>query len=565
MCPRDVTPEVVRQLIHRETPGITAALLIGSLNITPMAMASRLTSGIRNRTLIVCFPGSPKACRECFEIVRPALGHCLNQIKGDLAKVAKDHSCMDDCSSRKQSDFPAKGPSHGSGNDARNGVAFRPRHSPCEMVEVSTAWQIIRERILQERSVEEISIKDVKKLLNRVAAQDVISSVNLPPFPAAIKDGYAVIASDGDGERTVLPLPATAGIVPDKVKITPGLFKITPGLFKITPGFCVRISTGAPLPEGADSVIQVEDTELLEATSDGEEKSILLKVKPQPGQDIRPTGCDVEQGECVLEAGSLLGPSQLGILASIGLKKVKVIRPPIIGILSTGDEIVEAGSDQKMGKIWDSNKTLLASLLAKNNFDCVDFGIAKDEHSQVCEKLRKALDSVEVLITTGGVSMGEKDLIKSLAQKEFGAILHFGRVNVKPGKPTTFMTCDWKGSQKIIFGLPGNPVSTHVTFTIFVLPTIRSLSGLDFIVQNQTLEAKLVIPETLTLDSRPELARGIQVRSGLETHVHLVKGSQRSSRLMSTNGADVLVILPPSKPEKTTIENGEIVSIIPFD
>lgn len=537
MCPRDVTPEVVKSLIHRDTPGITSALLMGSLNITPMAMASRLTSGIRHQTLIICFPGSPKACKECFEIVNPALIHCLRQLEGDLLKVEADHCC-----------FHEKSQPAGSSPvfDPRKGVAFRPRNSTSEMIEVKDAQERVRKQITRTEMVEEISIKDVGRLLGKVLSCDVISQVDIPPFPASMKDGYAVLGSDGMSPRQVLSTPSYAGVEPQSMTVSPGC--------------CVRISTGAPVPEGADSVVQVEDTELLEAGSDGEEKMIRITRTPDAGQDIRPVGCDVQKGQCVLHSGCILNPPQLGILASVGLQVIKVVKAPLIGLLSTGDEIIEAGREISNGKIWDSNKTLLMALLVKYNFEYIDFGISKDNYSHTCEKLQEALDSkVDVMITTGGVSMGEKDIIKSVFRQEFGAMLHFGRVNMKPGKPTAFMTCDWKGSRKLIFGLPGNPVSTHVTFHLFVLPTIQSLKGMEFD-SGQRFDAKLITSYPLRLDSRPEYARGLLI--GQE--VHLATGSQRSSRLLSLNGADVLVMLPPSSSDKKVIGNGERVSYIPI-
>lgn len=539
MCPRDVTPEVVRSLIDRETPGITTALLVGSLKITPMAMSSRLTSGIRNRTLIICFPGSTKACQECFDIISPTLRHCIDQVKGDLRKVSEDHCCSHEIDHKNIT------------LDPRTGVAYRPRHSQFEMLEVQKALEVIKKVIPSNNDTLNLGIQDIPNLIGKVLAQDVISPENIPPFPASVKDGYAVLASDGVGMRKVMSNPATAGVTPDSIELSPGS--------------CVRISTGAPIPRGADCVVQVEDTELIEASSDGIEMVINIKVKPTIGQDIRPVGCDIEKGECILSAGCVLGPAQLGIIASIGVSKIKVIKPPLIGLLSTGDEIIGAGGKAVRGKIWDSNKTLLSSLLVKHNFKYMDFGIVRDDYNILTQKLRTALDSdIQVLITTGGVSMGEKDLLKSVFVQEFGAILHFGRVNMKPGKPTTFLTCNWNGSLKLIFGLPGNPVSTHVTFSLFVLPTIQTLSGIKN-TQLDQMVAKLSVSQPLKLDTRPEYARGILTRSGIENHVHLVKGSQRSSRLMSTNGADVLVMLPALSDAKKAVNNGDIVSFISFD
>lgn len=194
------------------------------------------------------------------------------------------------------------------------------------------------------------------------------------------------------------------------------------------------------------------------------------------------------------------------------------------------------------------------ALLHQLNITPVDLGIAKDDADTLYTSFVAAFEQVDLLITTGGVSMGERDLIKRVLTEDFSATIHFGRVNLKPGKPTVFATCDWKAKKKTIFALPGNPVSAYVTCLLFAFPAIRVICGeviskdaIDALhMCHKTVKAKLMIKQPIKLDERPEFVRGIITFSETGAQVELIKGSQRSSRLMSTKDANVLVILPSS-------------------
>jgi gephyrin len=218
------------------------------------------------------------------------------------------------------------------------------------------------------------------------------------------------------------------------------------------------------------------------------------------------------------------------------------------------------------GKIWDSNKTTLAALLTQRGVDYIDLGISRDDSDSVYNKLVEAFDrEVDVLITTGSVSMGERDVLKRILEVGFDATVIFGRVHIKPGKPMSFLTCDWKGSKKIVFALPGNPVSAFVTCFLFVIPAIQSISGRQVQAKglkahHRTMRAKLKSSKPLTLDSRPEFVRAVISFESDFPEVELIPGNQCSSRLMSVRGADVLVLLPPASPAKTHIFPGENVT-----
>lgn len=434
--------------------------------------------------------------------------------------------------------------------------AFRDRKSPYKMVEVDEALSLIAKQSRAFTTVEHVSIKHPEQLIGRIISRDVVARSPLPPFRASIKDGYAVIAGDGAGTRLVNPRASTAGTRPDEMGIISGV--------------CVRINTGAPLPSGADAVVQVEDTELLEHSESGEEKKIAILVAPSVGQDIREIGSDIAANECILEAGHTLGPIEIGLAAAVGSQTVEVYRKPVVGLLSTGDEIVAAGEPQKLGHIWDSNKTTLLSLFAQQNVDTRDLGIAQDNVDDVFRIIAKGFDDVDVLVTTGGVSMGEKDVLKRVLIEDFDATIHFGRVNLKPGKPTAFATCEWKGSTKLIFALPGNPVSAYVTAFLFVMPvlkwysSIKTFQDVNIDTLHKTVEAKLMIAEAIRLDDRPEYVRAIVSFESDGICARLLRGSQRSSRLLSVKDANALVILPAKTSALTALRSDCTVKAILF-
>ena len=302
-------------MIEREAPGIAIALISGSLKETPFAMLSRLTAGIRRNTLIVNLPGSPAACRQCFSILHPVLQHCVTQLRGDLGNNSIQHQQMTPTPSQIVISMKSKA--------EPPPPALRDRVSPFQMLDVNDAMDtIVREAETMSSSTELIPLSQLKHLIGRTLAVDLVSNVNIPPFQASVKDGYAVQTVDGAGSRKVMSVPSTAGTQPNKLALTSG--------------YCVRIATGAPIPHGADAVVQVEDTKLLAATETGEELEIQIMTKPSFGQDIRTVGADVKRGDTILNEGTVLGPVELGLVSSVGFKEVPVVRSPTVAILSTG-------------------------------------------------------------------------------------------------------------------------------------------------------------------------------------------------------------------------------------
>jgi len=274
------------------------------------------------------------------------------------------------------------------------------------------------------------------------------------------------------------------------------------------------------------------------------------------------------------------------LLASTGVESVAVFKRTIVAVMSTGDEIVSPGERRPPNCIWDSNRAVLLALLRSAHYEVIDLGIVPDTVDDTYRGIKRGLDSADCLITTGGVSMGERDLLKQVLREDFDAQIHFGRVNLKPGKPTTFATCEHQKRIKFIFALPGNPVSAYVTYQVFVKPALEFLSGkyFTFVQENddevfqllsahKTIKCKLILDKPFKLDPRPEFVRAIvtfpktnSTDSDPPSHfptVHLTEHNQISSRLLNVKDANALVLLKSSSEnESEFVNNGTLVDAI---
>ncbi|XP_018406290.1 PREDICTED: gephyrin [Cyphomyrmex costatus] len=538
---RDVTPEATKKVIHKEAPGLSLAMLMSSLKITPMAILSRAVCGIRHKTLIINLPGSRKAAIECLTAILPAIPHAVDLILDNKANVKDTHNIVQShkfglclghnittCSPRTNPII-------------FENVATRLRESPFPMISVADALSIISFESTKNVNVEIVNVKDA---YGRILSEEGIrSNCDLPPFRASIKDGYAVLANDGKGRRTVL-----CGVKAGTAS----------ALMSLKPDTCVRVNTGAPIPDEATAVVQVEDTKLVLKSFDGaEEEEIEIMVEPKEGQDIRSVGCDIKKGSSVLNPLTRIGPVEIGVLAACGYKYVAVTLLPHIGILSTGDELQEPGEPLKPGQVYDSNRISLISLLKENGYNSLDFGIVTDNKMDMITKIGTALEKVDVLVTTGSVSMGDRDLLKPILENYFKAAIHFGRVNMKPGKPTTFATCTFLGKKKYILCLPGNPVSALVTAHLFLLPLVNKLHFNNS--EPIIMQAKLT--SSYNLDPRPEYARAILKWNNKETlPLAYSTGNQISSKLLNCNDANALLMLPGRTAEKQVLNEGDVVT-----
>ena len=291
-----------------------------------------------------------------------------------------------------------------------------------------------------------------------VLAADAVTPINLPRWDNSAVDGYALRSEDvaGANENNPIHLRVVGEIPAGK----------SPGV-PVEPQTCVRIFTGAPIPSGADAVVMQEDTK------PHHEGYIAVLESAEPGESIRRAGDDVTAGEIVLRSDMLLGPAQIGMAAAVGLKKLAVRPRPRVGVLVTGAEIVEPGRPLREGQIYDSNSYALAALVKRAGCEVVDLGIADDTREDLHEKIDYGLSECDAVITVGGVSVGEYDLVKDVLT-ELGCEQKFWKVAMRPGKPLVFGV----RGDRFVFGLPGNPVSATVTFLILVRPALLKLRGL---------------------------------------------------------------------------------------
>ncbi|XP_076873798.1 gephyrin b isoform X3 [Brachyhypopomus gauderio] len=690
-APRDVTPEATKEVIEREAPGMSLAMLMGSLNVTPLGMLSRPVCGIRGKTLIINLPGSKKGSQECFQFILPALPHAIDLLREAVVKVKevaneledlpspppplsppptssphrqtedKGVQCEEEEEEKKDSGVasaedsssshltaasiaakipdsiisrgvqvlprdtaslsttPSESPRaqatsrlstascptpkasrreirahldevitlksrystldqlqcrlEGLKDDRRSHRTFSSRvqsrcsskenilrasHSAVDITKVArrhrmspfplTSMDKAFITVLEMTPVLTTEIINYRDGMGRVLAQDVYAKDNLPPFPASVKDGYAVRAADGPGDRFIIG-ESQAGEQPTHT---------------VMPGQVMRVTTGAPIPCGADAVVQVEDTELLRESEDGtEELEVRILVQARPGQDIRPIGHDIKRGECVLAKGTHMGPSEIGLLATVGVTEVEVHKFPVVAVMSTGNELLNPEDDLHPGKIRDSNRSTLLATIQEHGYPTINLGIVGDNPDDLLNALNEGISRADVIITSGGVSMGEKDYLKQVLDIDLHAQIHFGRVFMKPGLPTTFATLDMDGTRKLIFALPGrdgNPVSAVVTCNLFVIPALRKMQG---ILDPRPTIIKARLSCDVKLDPRPEYHRCILTWHHQEPLPWAQStGNQVNSRLMSMRSANGLLMLPPKTEQYVELHKGEVVDVM---
>uniref|UniRef100_A0A8C7LBW4 Gephyrin a n=1 Tax=Oncorhynchus kisutch TaxID=8019 RepID=A0A8C7LBW4_ONCKI len=707
-APRDVTPEATKEVIEREAPGMALAMLMGSLQVTPLGMLSRPVCGIRGKTLIINLPGSKKGSQECFQFILPALPHAIDLLRDAVVKVKDIHEALEDlpspppplsppltlnsiactqtedkgvqcedddddeddeddekmkdrclvstedhhahhhhthshghnshitaaaiaakkgkpqhhnhavvmakgshylpglvsnlpptpphytcsCSGDQPvtipdsiisrgvqvlprdttslSTTPSESPraqatsrlstascptpkaarrefrahldevitlrsrystldqvqsrcgskenilraSHSAVDITK--VARRHRMSPFPLTSMDKAFITVLEmtpvlgtEIINYRAVppDPDALHSTLSIdgMGRVLAQDVYAKDNLPPFPASVKDGYAVRAADGPGDRFII----------------------------------------------GESQAGQQGTEELE---------VRILVQARPGQDIRPIGHDIKRGECVLSKGTHMGPSEIGLLATVGVTEVEVQKFPVVAVMSTGNELLNPEDDLHPGKIRDSNRSTLLATIQEHGYPTINLGIVGDNPDDLLNALNEGISRADVIITSGGVSMGEKDYLKQVLDIDLHAQIHFGRVFMKPGLPTTFATVDIDGARKLIFALPGNPVSAVVTCNLFVIPALRKMQG---ILDPRPTIIKARLSCDVKLDPRPEYHRCILTWHHQEPLPWAQStGNQMSSRLMSMRSANGLLMLPPKTEQYVELHKGEVVDVM---
>ena len=371
---------------------------------------------------------------------------------------------------------------------------------------------------------------DVVTSLGRVLAESIVSRRVIPPWDNSSMDGYAVRADDTTSGSVALSLVG---------RVAAGELAAV----SIEAGQAMRIFTGAPMPPGADSVVPQEDVE----TNDGR---VHVRGPITKGAYVRPRGEDLQQGETVLEEGHVIGPAEVGMLATLGVSQVRVYRRPRVAILSTGDEIADLGTEPSASQIPNTNTYSLMAQVIEAGGEPVALGVARDNLAEIAERVR-AGRSADVLVSSAGVSVGEADFVKD-ALTQAGAQLKLWRVSMRPGKPITFGLLEGRP----VFGLPGNPVSAMVTFELFVRPVLRAMEG-HRRVQRLRIRAR-ALADIPNPGHRRGYLRVTLTPDGKGGYGARLTGEQGSAILRSMVLADGLAVVPGD----TVVAPGEPVDVI---
>lgn len=397
---------------------------------------------------------------------------------------------------------------------------------------VDEALQRVLEAIRPLETQERVFLRQAQ---DRILAEDVQATFDVPPSTNSAMDGYAIRAED-------LPEAGTR-----RLRVTGEVLAGHPIDRRISQGECVRIMTGAVIPDGADTVVMQEDAE-----RDGDH--VLIGPRHRRGQHVRHAGEDLRRGDIVLHRGRRLRPPDLGLLASLGIVEISVVRRPIVAFFSTGDELKGLGRPLKTGEIYDSNRYTLFGMLRGLGVDIVDLGVISDDRKALDHAFREAAAFADVVITSGGVSVGAVDFVKQ-SLEGLGTI-DFWRIAMKPGRPLTFGHI----GDTVFFGLPGNPVSVMATFTLFVRPAIMKIRGEE---PEVLLRLRAITDHAIAKHrGRTDFQRGVfRQDPGGEIRV-ATTGLQGSHVLSSMSKANCFIVLPSDWGD---VAEGTEVEILPFD
>ncbi len=393
--------------------------------------------------------------------------------------------------------------------------------------------------MLSEHEALELILADIQPLgeeiiplgnaLDRISARDLTATIPLPGFDNSAMDGYAVRAEDTRSDKSLRVIGEQAA----------GLA----GTLSVQPGTALRIFTGAPMPRGADAVIMQEDVEKTASPEAG----IICKEPVEAGENVRVQGCDLCVGQTLVRRSEVFTPARLALLASQGLAKASVFSLPKVAVVTTGDELVMAGSALQPGQIYNSNQILLKSLVMKAGLpvSAISCHHLKDDFEETKSVLQRLISEHDFVILSGGVSVGDHDLVKPALQA-IGVSPAFWRIAVKPGKPLLYCKADRPGESGVchIFGLPGNPVSSFVTFLLFVRPALLKAQGADAVMLALPKSSAIVDQPLKNKGDRPHYLRG---HLDTETGKFSATGLQESHALYALSRANALLRLAPGE------------------
>ncbi|HVE19184.1 MAG TPA: gephyrin-like molybdotransferase Glp [Ilumatobacteraceae bacterium] len=378
-----------------------------------------------------------------------------------------------------------------------------------------------RQYVLDSCTVGDVVEATIAEAVGAVLAEDVVAAEDVPPFANSAVDGYAVRSADVAAAPTRLRVVAevAAGWSTDRV---------------VEPGEAIRIMTGAPMPAGADASVMVEDTER-------DLDDVVVNKPVSKGDSIRGVGEDVRVGTELFSAGTVVRPAVAGVLASINARRVRVVRTPRVAVLSTGDELINDGSVLRPGQIRESNKTMLLPLVTEAGCEAIDLGVVRDDEAALETILRDAAASYDAIVTSGGVSMGEYDVVKAVLSRI--ADMRWMQIAIKPAKPFAFGLIASGDKRTPVFGLPGNPVSSMVSFELFARPALRKMMG------HRALDRTTVL--AVADDGLPRRTDGkthymrVFGAFGADGRYHISSvGAQGSHQLAATSLANAIAIVP---------------------
>ncbi len=393
----------------------------------------------------------------------------------------------------------------------------------------------VQAEVLRSVSVLDPVTTPLADALGLVLAEPIVATEPVPPFANTAMDGYALRAADTEGASA--EAPAALKVVAD---LAAGHAPIVP----VGPGEAIRIMTGAPIPEGADAIVMVERTE-----RDGDD-GVLIRHAATSGDHIRAAGGDVVAGQRVFEPGVVLGPAHLGVIASLGFERISAIPRARVGVMSTGDELREGPVQLEPGQIRDSNRPMLLAMLREAGADAVNLGIAHDDEAYVERALDDALITCDAVITSGGVSVGDYDVVKAVLDRL--GVLQWWQVSIKPAKPFAFGVL----RDTPLFGLPGNPVSSHVSFELFARPALRKMSG-HTVLHRPEVDAIAANAMPRRPDGKLHLDR-VVVRYEDGQYVAERSGAQASNALAAMAVANGLALLP----DGDGVHKGSIIRVM---
>jgi molybdopterin molybdotransferase len=395
--------------------------------------------------------------------------------------------------------------------------------------------QALKQILAATPTLAEYQLINIEYAKGRTLAQAIVAPFNVPRHNNSAVDGYGCHATDipvdGIATLTIVDI-AYAG----KPCVTP-----------IESGQCVRIMTGAIIPENLDVVIMQEHVEVTD-------NIISIDHRHQQGQNIRLAGEDIQQHETVLQPGQFITPADIGLLASLGFAEIKVRRKLKIAIASTGNEVISIGDTHSRQKIYDSNRYILYAALQRPDIEIINLGILEDEPEALLKQFKQSSLYADIIISSGGVSVGDADYTKT-ALKQSGNV-DFWKIAIKPGRPLAFGTI----GQSLFFGLPGNPVAVMVTFYQFVLPAIEQMLG----IKNKAINPQMQLKTTENIRKKPgrtEVVRGIMHQDDAGVWQVKTTGKQGSGILRSMSLANAFIIL---EHERSSVKAGEMVTVQPF-